>query len=74
MIYRGRMQTHIDNSDAGTASVFLTPKQLSNRWQCSLMKLRRMRRARKLGVHYIGRSARYSLAEVQRIESEAKAF
>jgi hypothetical protein len=69
------MRPHNDTTlDAGMTSVFLTPKQLSSRWQCSLMKLRRMRRAHKLGVHYIGRSARYSLTEVQRIENEAKAF
>lgn len=57
----------------GNVDVFLTPKQLSARWQCSLMKLRRMRRAGILTVHYIGRSARYSMADVQRIEADARA-
>lgn len=50
---------------------FLTPQQLAERWQCSLMKLRRMRRAGQLPVLYIGRSARYRLADVERIEAEA---
>ena len=52
---------------------FLTPKQLASRWQCSLMKLRRMRRAGILSVYYIGRSARYPVADVARIESQARA-
>ncbi len=60
----------LDNSNA---VVFLTPKQLAARWSCSLMKLRRMRRAGALGVTYLGRSARYSLADVQRIEADARA-
>lgn len=56
-----------------TPPTFLTPKQLATRWQCSLMKLRRMRKAGTLGVHYIGRSARYPIADIQRIEAESKA-
>lgn len=51
--------------------VFLTPQQLSQRWMCSIMKLRRMRAAGKLPVSYLGRSARYKLADVERIEAEA---
>tara|TARA_R110002049_G_scaffold195282_3_gene364385 strand:+ start:2470 stop:2658 length:189 start_codon:yes stop_codon:yes gene_type:complete len=58
---------------ADIAPKFLTPKQLSARWQCSLMKLRRMRRDGLLTVHYIGRSARYPVADVERIEAESKA-
>lgn len=53
--------------------VFLTPKQLSQRWLCSIMKLRRMRAAGKLRVYYIGRAARYALADVEQLESEAAA-
>lgn len=56
-----------------TTPKFLTPKQLAARWQCSLMKLRRMRRAGILPVHYLGASARYPLADVERIEIEARA-
>jgi len=37
------------------------------------MKLRRMRRAGTLGVTYIGRSARYRLVDVQRIETDSRA-
>jgi hypothetical protein len=54
-------------------SPFFTPAQLANRWQCSLMKLRRMRQTGTLGVTYIGRSARYSLADVERIETDSRA-
>jgi len=53
--------------------VFITPKQLSERWHCSVEKLKRMRRAGKLPVSYLGRSARYRLADVLNIESEAVA-
>ena len=53
--------------------VFLTPQQLSQRWQCSLMKLRRMRKAGKLRVFYIGRAARFDQADVLKLESEAAA-
>ncbi len=53
--------------------VFLTPQQLSQRWLCSIMKLRRMRAAGKLRVFYIGRSARYSLDDVLHLESQAAA-
>jgi len=52
---------------------FLTPKQLAARWQCSLMKLRRMRRAGIIAVHYIGCSARYPIADIERIERDSKA-
>ena len=53
--------------------VFLTPKQLASRWACSIEKLKRMRRAGKLPVYYIGRAARHKLADVLRIETEAAA-
>ena len=36
------------------------------------MKLRRMRRAGVLPVSYIGRAARYAVADVERIESQAR--
>jgi hypothetical protein len=68
---------HIDSvamSDQATPQAkFLTPKQLAARWQCSEMKLRRMRRAGILSVHYIGRSARYPIECVERVELDAKA-
>lgn len=56
-----------------TTPKFLTPKQLAARWQCSLMKLRRMRRAGTISVHYIGSSARYPIADIERVERESKA-
>jgi hypothetical protein len=52
---------------------FLTPKQLAARWACSLMKLRRMRRAGVLQVYYIGRAARYALTDILKIESDSRA-
>lgn len=61
------------NTTIATTPSFLTPKQLATRWQCSLMKLRRMRRAGTLPVHYIGRSARYPIEDIHRIEREARA-
>jgi DNA-binding transcriptional regulator PaaX len=53
--------------------VFITPRQLSERWLCSIEKLKRMRRAGSLPVSYLGRSARYRLADVLKIEAEAAA-
>lgn len=55
------------------SSKFLTPEQLGIRWQCSLMKLRRMRRKGTLPVTYIERAALYALADVERIEAQARA-
>lgn len=63
----------IDASEAVRPSKYITPKQLSSRWHCSEMKLRRMRRNGVLPVSYIGRSARYAMADVERIEAEARA-
>lgn len=51
---------------------FLTPYELAERWACSLMKLRRMRRAGVLQVHYIGRAARYGLDDVLKIENDSR--
>jgi hypothetical protein len=53
--------------------MFLTPKQLANRWQCSIEKLKRMRRAGSLPVFYIGRTARYAIGDVVKIEADAAA-
>lgn len=61
-------------SDQATPQAkFLTPKQLAARWQCSEMKLRRMRRAGIIPVHYIGRAARYPIDRIEQVEREAKA-
>jgi len=56
-----------------TASPFLTPKQLAARWQCSTEKIKRMRRAGNLRVHYIGRAARFKIEDVLAIETAAAA-
>ena len=56
-----------------TPSPYISPKGLAARWLCSEMKLRRMRAKGILPVSYIGRSARYLLADVERIEAEAQA-
>lgn len=63
----------IETSESVQDRQYFTPKQLSHRWHCSLMKLRRMRRRGELPVSYIGRSARYAVADVQQIEKEARA-
>ena len=55
------------------AQRFLTPRQLADRWMVSVQKLRRMRRHGTLAVHYFGRSARYALADIERIERDARA-
>ena len=71
------MTAHKKKSATGDANVdtnvFFTPKQLAARWQCSLMKLRRMRRIGTIGVTYIGRSARYRRDDVLRVEADAEA-
>jgi len=63
----------MDQTSFGNSSRYFTPKQLAARWQCSLMKLRQLRRAGVLPVHYIGRAARYPITDVERIEREAQA-
>lgn len=68
------MASHTDKtSDTIHAVVYFTPAQLSSRWSCSLMKLRRMRRAGTLAVSYLGRAARYRVEDVLRIEADARA-
>lgn len=51
--------------------IYLSPKQLAQRWICSTEKLKRMRRAGTLKVSYIGRSARYSISDVELIEKKS---
>ena len=53
---------------------YLTPNQLLQRWQVSLMTLRRWRKEGKLRALKIGFSVRIPLAEVIRIETEAKEY
>lgn len=51
---------------------FLTSKQLCDRWQCSHIKLRRMRAAGELSVHYIGHSIRYAMKDILDYEDQAR--
>ncbi|MFZ4764338.1 MAG: helix-turn-helix transcriptional regulator [Roseimicrobium sp.] len=53
---------------------FLTAQELRKRWRVSAMFLWRLRRKGKLSAFKIGeRNVRFSMAEVERIEAEAKA-
>jgi excisionase family DNA binding protein len=51
---------------------FLTPKELGARWKVTPMTLRRWRKAGKIKPHRMGRGVRFSLEEIERVESEAK--
>lgn len=52
---------------------FLTPKELAERWKCSVCKLQRLR-AQDRGPAYFheGRTIRYRMEDVQRFENERK--
>ena len=52
------------------AEIQLTPSQLGRRWQIHPITLRRWVRDGKLHCMKLGRSVRFSLAEVERIERE----
>ena len=52
---------------------FLTPAELATRWSVTSMTLRRWRKAGKLKAHHLGRGIRFSVAEIERFEAEAKA-
>jgi hypothetical protein len=53
--------------------VFLTHKQLCNRWSVSTMFLHRMRRSNKLKAYRLGVSCiRYKFTEILAIESALK--
>ena len=49
----------------------LTRGNVSERWQVSKMTLKRMERAGRLPALKIGRSVRYRLADIERIEAES---
>ena len=55
------------------ASLFLSPAELSSRWQVSKMTLHRWRKDNKVRALHIGRQVRFALAEIERFESEAQA-
>jgi hypothetical protein len=52
---------------------FLSPAQLTARWQVTGMTLRRWRKAGKLKALHIGRQIRFSVSEIARFENEAAA-
>ncbi len=51
---------------------FLTPRDLAARWRCSIETLKRRRRANILQAYRFGRGVRFLLADVLRIEAEAR--
>jgi hypothetical protein len=50
----------------------LTRNNVSERWQVSIMTLKRMERAGLLPALKLGRSVRYRLEDIERIEAEAE--
>jgi hypothetical protein len=50
----------------------LTRKDVSTRWQCSIMTLKRMEQAKRLHALKIGRGVRYRLSDILAFEAEAE--
>lgn len=50
---------------------FLSRKGLSIRWETSAMSIRRMQKEGKLRAYYLGRDARYLLADIEAFEQAA---
>jgi len=67
----GHSKTPHLNKDKAMPDWLYSPAQLSHRWQVTGMTLRRWRKAGKLKAMYLGRQIRFSLAEIERFESEA---
>jgi excisionase family DNA binding protein len=57
---------------APSTSPFLTPQQLAARWQCSVVKLRRMRKAGVLPGHAMGSHVRFLLTDIEQLEAAWK--
>jgi hypothetical protein len=60
-------------ADSGTVSersVFLTENELAARWRRTPMTLQRMRKDGRLPFVRIGKSPRYRLSEIERVEAE----
>lgn len=53
--------------------VFLSEKELAERWQRTPMTLLRMRRAGALPFVRIGKSPRYRVSDIERIETDGAA-
>jgi len=60
-----------NSSTITTAARLLTRKELSGRWQFSVETLKRRERAGLLPFLKLGRSVRYRLADIERLEAEA---
>lgn len=63
------MKKNIDTHN----SQLITSADLASRWKVTVMTLRRFRKAGKLQAHHLGRSIRFSLADIEKIEAESKA-
>ena len=63
-------------TDSGTVTerlVFLTENELAERWRRTAMTLQRMRKDGRLPFVRIGKSPRYRLADIERIEASGAA-
>ncbi|MCF7787158.1 MAG: helix-turn-helix domain-containing protein [Prosthecobacter sp.] len=54
-------------------SPWLTVRELAFRWKITPKTLRLWRKAGKLQAHHLGRGIRFSLADIEKIETESKA-
>lgn len=50
----------------------LTPAQLAKRWSINPITLRRWRRLGRIQAIHLGRGIRFSLADVERFEAQAR--
>ncbi|WP_397382528.1 helix-turn-helix domain-containing protein [Prosthecobacter sp.] len=51
----------------------LTPAQLAARWSVTTVTLRRWRRLGRIQAIHLGRGVRFSLSDVERFETQARA-
>lgn len=58
---------------AAHSPVFLTEHELAQRWKRTTMTLQRMRKDGRLPFVRIGKSPRYRLADIERLESNGAA-
>ncbi len=58
------------NQNKQIQSEFLSPKTLADRWEVSVETLKRWRRAGKLHPVNFGRSVRFPVSEILKLESE----
>lgn len=58
--------------ETDTPSPFLTKAQLAKRWLCSTMKVQRMMRSGSLPYIHLGRSVRFDIADIMRVETQGR--